>query len=206
MKQKTLMLWCFALIGLLLIFGTGLTLAAPTAPQADPVDPAPPYTEVEMAKRVTPMQPYIAGQFVAIPSPAEAIEAPVKTAVTTAKPKAVTPPKDVDTTDAPAGMTYLGTFTLTAYCPCQKCCGKAPSNPAYGYTSTGVKATANHTIAVDPHVIPYGTTVYINGQAYVAEDCGGGVHKNRIDIFFDSHQAALNFGVQKSKIYILEDK
>lgn len=94
----------------------------------------------------------------------------------------------------------LGEFQLTAYCACEKCCGAY----ANGYTATGTLATAGRTIAVDPNVIPYGTKVIINGHEYVAEDCGGGIKSNRIDIFFDSHQEALNFGVQKAEVFIYD--
>lgn len=92
--------------------------------------------------------------------------------------------------------TYLGTFKLTAYCPCTKCCGKND-----GITASGTKATANRTIAVDPKVIPYGTEFIINGNTYIAEDCGGAIKDNIIDIYFDSHQEALNFGIQYADVY-----
>lgn len=84
------------------------------------------------------------------------------------------------------------TVTATAYCACENCCGKAD-----GITATGTKATAGRTIAVDPSVIPYGTEVIINGHTYVAEDCGGAVKGNCIDIYFDSHAEALEFGRQQ---------
>ena len=90
------------------------------------------------------------------------------------------------------------TVTATAYCPCAKCCGKTD-----GITATGTKATAGRTIAVDPSVIPYGTKVIINGNTYVAEDCGGAVKGNDIDIFFDSHKEAQKFGRQTLPAYIL---
>ena len=93
----------------------------------------------------------------------------------------------------------LGQFKLTAYCPCSKCCGKW----AGGITSTGAMAKANHTIAVDPSVIPYGTKVIINGQTYVAEDCGGAIKGHRIDIYFDTHSEALDFGVQYAEVYLV---
>ena len=83
------------------------------------------------------------------------------------------------------------TFRCTAYCPCSSCCGKSD-----GITATGTKATEGRTIAVDPNYIPYGTEVIIDGHKYVAGDCGGVIKGNRIDIYFDSHQEALNFGVQ----------
>lgn len=90
------------------------------------------------------------------------------------------------------------TVTATAYCPCEKCCGKSD-----GITATGTKATAARTIAVDPSVIPYGTNVIIDGVTYVAEDCGGAVKGNDIDIFFNTHEEALNFGRRVMTAYIL---
>lgn len=95
----------------------------------------------------------------------------------------------------------IGEFTLTAYCPCMKCCGKTD-----GITSTGTLATEGRTIAVDPRVIPYGSTVtlyYEDGtvHTYTAEDCGGAIKENRIDVFFDDHQAAWEFGVQTAYVY-----
>lgn len=98
---------------------------------------------------------------------------------------------------------FLGKFTLTAYCPGRCCCGKWAS----GYTATGTLATEGRTIAVDPHVIPYGSRVLLifpNGtqRTYIAEDCGGGVNGNHIDVFFDDHQAARVFGVQSAMAYL----
>lgn len=93
----------------------------------------------------------------------------------------------------------LGEFKLTAYCPCSKCCGKW----ADGITSTGTTAVQGKTIAVDPGVIPYGTEVIINGNTYIAEDCGGAIKGNRIDVYFDSHSEALKFGVQYADVYII---
>lgn len=96
----------------------------------------------------------------------------------------------------------LGEFALTAYCPCSRCCGKSD-----GITATGTNATAGRTIAVDPSVIPYGSEVTIffeegDTHTYIAEDCGGSIKKNRIDIFFDSHDEALIFGVQSAMVYV----
>lgn len=94
---------------------------------------------------------------------------------------------------------YIGEFKLTAYCPCSSCCGQW----ADGITSTGVTAQADRTIAVDPKVIPYGTEVVINGNTYVAEDCGGSIKGNRIDIYFNTHSEALAFGIQYANVYII---
>lgn len=91
---------------------------------------------------------------------------------------------------------YIGEFKLTAYCPCEHC-----SDEWGTMTATGTRATAGRTIAVDPKKIPYGTEVIINGNTYIAEDCGGAIKGNRIDIYFDSHNEALNFGVQYADVF-----
>lgn len=93
----------------------------------------------------------------------------------------------------------LGTFEISAYCPCAKCCDKDD-----GITATGVKATAGRTIAVDPDVIPYGTELYINGFTYVAEDKGGSIKERKLDIFFNSHLEAKEWGVQEHEVFIYE--
>jgi 3D (Asp-Asp-Asp) domain-containing protein len=98
---------------------------------------------------------------------------------------------------------FLGEFTLTAYCPRRCCCGKWAS----GYTATGTLATEGRTIAVDPKVIPYGSRVLLiwpdgTQHSYIAEDCGGGVNGNHIDVFFNDHQAARYFGVQSAMAYL----
>ena len=89
----------------------------------------------------------------------------------------------------------------TAYCPCEKCCGKSD-----GITSTGVKAKANHTIAADPKILPYGTEIRCGYGEFVVEDTGGALKgKNRIDFFFDTHEEALQFGRQNITIWVKED-
>ena len=60
-------------------------------------------------------------------------------------------------------------------------------------------------IAVDPHVIPYGTRVYIPGYGFaVAGDTGGAIIGNRIDLFMDSYHDAISFGRRNVEMYILE--
>lgn len=92
----------------------------------------------------------------------------------------------------------IGEFKLTAYEPSEVSCGEF----ANGYTSTGKIATANRTIAVDPSVIPYGTEVKINDNIYIAEDCGGAIKGNRIDVFFNTIEECDAFGVRYSEVYI----
>jgi len=94
----------------------------------------------------------------------------------------------------------IGEYTLTAYCACEKCCG----DWADGITYTGTVATEGRTIAVDPKNIPLGSTVEIYGKQYIAEDIGGAIKQNRIDVFFESHSEALKFGKQKAKVYLIK--
>lgn len=106
-----------------------------------------------------------------------------------------------ESSDSDTNLVSLGRFRLTAYCNCSKCCGKW----AGGATASGVMPVANRTIAVDTSVIPFGTKVVINGNTYVAEDTGSAIVGNRIDIYFDSHQEALNFGVQYAEVFVVKD-
>lgn len=93
------------------------------------------------------------------------------------------------------------TFEATGYCSCTKCCG--PN--AKGITATGTKVQANRTIAVDPKVIPLGSKVEIEGfGTFTAEDTGSAVKGNIVDIYFNTHQEALNWGRRKVKVSIIK--
>lgn len=94
------------------------------------------------------------------------------------------------------GYECIGTYLTTGYCACAACCGKTN-----GITASGVAARANHTIAADTSVLGFGTQVVINGQVYTVEDRGGAIRGNRIDIYFSSHQEALNYGKRYVKVY-----
>lgn len=104
--------------------------------------------------------------------------------------------QEVQTTQS--DKTNLGTFKLTAYCACSKCCGKW----AGGNTASGTTPTQGRTVAVDTSVIPFGTKLIINGNTYVAEDTGSAIKGNKIDVFFNNHQEALNFGVQYAEVFV----
>lgn len=107
--------------------------------------------------------------------------------------------------------TYLGEFILTAYCGCEECCGEwAIGRPvdengrAIVYGASGQRLEQGVSIAVDPSVITYGTRVEIDGGIYIAQDCGGAIKENRIDVYFENHSDALSFGVQTKPVYIIE--
>ena len=104
----------------------------------------------------------------------------------------------------PVELKDLGEFKVTAYCSCEKCCGKYASNRPNGKVigACGQELIPHYSIAVDPKVIPYGTEVIINGQIYKAMDCGGSIKNKRIDVYFSDHNEALKFGVQTADIFI----
>ena len=62
----------------------------------------------------------------------------------------------------------------------------------------------NRTVAVDPTIIPYGSKLVINGQVYVAEDCGGAIKGNRIDIYVGSHAEGNQRGKYATDVYLLK--
>lgn len=102
-----------------------------------------------------------------------------------------------DTSEIVDEPEYIGTFTISHYCPCSICCNKSD-----GITYTGAQATEGRTIAVDPEVIPLGSIVIIDGQEYIAEDVGGAIKGNKIDMYMNSHTEALEAGVVQAEVYL----
>jgi len=106
-------------------------------------------------------------------------------------------------------LVSLGEFKLTAYCACEKCCGEWALNRPVDKAGNPIIVGAcgevlveGVSVAVDKTVIPYGTEIFVNGQAYKAQDCGGAIKGNRIDVYFDSHEDALEFGVQYAEVFL----
>lgn len=96
--------------------------------------------------------------------------------------------------------------TLTAYTAGVESTGKKASHPEYGITYSGLKAKEGRTIAVDPNVIPLGSTVFIEGIGIrKAEDIGSAIRGSRIDVFMNDLGQAREFGVKKNvKVYVLD--
>lgn len=91
---------------------------------------------------------------------------------------------------------YIGECTITAYCPCAECCGQW----ADGLTAAGLPAVQG-IVAVDPDVIPLGSTVVIDGQKYLAADTGvTGLH---VDVCLPTHAEAEAFGVQAADVWVV---
>ena len=107
---------------------------------------------------------------------------------------AVTPGSPV-----PEGAVFLGNFKITHYCACSKCCGKWGNATAWAGA-----IVPGYTIAVDPKVIPKLSTVYIDGYGVRrAEDCGGAIKGNKIDVAVASHSEALKLGVAYKDVWLM---
>ncbi|MCL6636356.1 MAG: LysM peptidoglycan-binding domain-containing protein [Alicyclobacillus sp.] len=101
--------------------------------------------------------------------------------------------------------THVLYCTLTAYTAGFESTGKRPGDPDYGITATGKRAAEGVTVAVDPRVIPYGTWLYIPGLGYrIAQDTGGAITGNHIDVYFNDVGTARDFGVKRNvPVYVL---
>ena len=99
-----------------------------------------------------------------------------------------------------ANAIALGNYKLTFYDPCVECNGNN-----LGLTATGTTLTEGRTIAVDPSVIPLGSRVFIEGYGvFIAEDTGGAIKGNKIDIAVSTHERANELGVQYANVYLLK--
>ena len=96
-------------------------------------------------------------------------------------------------------------MTTTAYCACSKCCGKAD-----GITASEEQAMEWYTVAAGTDY-KFGTIIYIpelsdkpNGGWFVVQDRGSAISNNRLDVFFNTHEIANEFGLNEFDVYIYE--
>lgn len=103
----------------------------------------------------------------------------------------------------------------TGYCPCEICCGWEKNSrgvPVFksgpnkgkrkvvGMTASGKMATVG-TIAADTNVYPFGTRMYVEGYGWgTVEDRGGAIKGRRLDLYFETHEEALQWGRRKVKV------
>lgn len=96
----------------------------------------------------------------------------------------------------------IQTKTVTAYCGCEKCCGKWSKHKL---TADGHTPKQGVTIAAS-RAIPFGTKIKIEGKIYTVQDRLATKYDNRIDIYFEKHDDALKFGKKTLQIEILDKK
>lgn len=106
-------------------------------------------------------------------------------------------PAPVTTVDKD-GMTYLGVYKATAYCNCSRC-----SSSGTDLTASGVLPVSRHTISANLREFGFGTKLYIDGIVYTVEDTGS-FGPGAVDIYFDTHQQALNYGVHYVDVYLVK--
>ena len=105
-----------------------------------------------------------------------------------------------------AELNKLEDVLLTHYCICEKCCGKSASHPEYGITHSGRVAEPYKSVAVDPNIIPLGSTVWLvyeDGEIVEcrADDTGGAIDGARIDLCVSSHSEAWELGIADITVY-----
>lgn len=97
--------------------------------------------------------------------------------------------------------THSDTVEATAYTHTDEGCDMT--------TATGTRVHWG-TVAVDPSRIPYGTRMFIisNDGSYVygiatAEDCGGDIKGDRMDLYMPSYEQCREFGRRRCTLYFL---
>jgi 3D (Asp-Asp-Asp) domain-containing protein len=106
---------------------------------------------------------------------------------------------------------------VTGYCPCRECCSWHRNwllRPVYssgplkgqrkevGMTASGTKAR-HGTIAADTRLFPFGTVMKIQGYGMGrVEDQGGAIKGDHIDLFFDSHHDAQEWGKRYVRVLV----
>ena len=100
----------------------------------------------------------------------------------------------------------VSTMNVSAYTA--STCGKSASDPNYGRTASGARASSWYTIAAGPG-LPMGTIVYIpyfasqpNGGWFVVEDRGGAITNSRLDVYMDTLAECTTFGRKNLECYV----
>ena len=101
---------------------------------------------------------------------------------------------EVDNTEI--NSSYLRIHTITAYCGCTQCTG------GLGVTASGTTPAEGWTVACNS--LPFGTQISINGNTYEVQDTGN-MDDRTIDIYMNSHEDAVAFGMQTADVYLVSD-
>lgn len=113
----------------------------------------------------------------------------------------------METVPAEVSIVDDGTYTITAYCNCKKCCGKwYTEGPTIGSTGALLEAGIH---CASP--LPNGTKIIIEGvglrevQDTPAEWINKKYNNKIIDLYFDSHEEALKFGKKQANVKIIKE-
>jgi 3D (Asp-Asp-Asp) domain-containing protein len=97
---------------------------------------------------------------------------------------------------------------MTACTVSHYCCEKRPHicGTGNGITASGAPVQAGVSVAVDPKVIPLGSTVYVDYgdgviHTYIAHDTGEAVKGNHIDVAVETHAEASSLGLRKAIVW-----
>lgn len=104
----------------------------------------------------------------------------------------------------------LGVYTITGYCACEKCCGKWAQNRPNGvvYGAEGTELISG--VSVANNGFPFGTRLFIEGWGEVVVQDRTAVWVNDkydgkiLDIYFDSHEQAVEFAKREMNVAIIE--
>ena len=102
----------------------------------------------------------------------------------------------------------LGTYTVTAYCSCEKCCGEYAKNRPGGkvYGANGTELHEGVSVAA---WLPFGTKLKIGGKVYTVQDRTAKWVKEKynsriIDLYYSDHAEAWNWGKQELEVWVME--
>ncbi len=115
------------------------------------------------------------------------------------------PPAPTNAQAAGNGVSVAGAQTFVALVTAYTF--QEPGNGAHGSITKSGTVAHWGTVAVDPRVIPLGSRLMIDGydMVFVAEDTGGGVRGDHVEIFFLDRGSAIQFGVQRRTVTVLPD-
>ena len=132
--------------------------------------------------------------------------------MTTILPSVTLPPNPVipEPEESAPEKVCLGEYRITAYCACEKCCGEWAKNRPGGIVvgAAGIELVAGVSCASP---LPFGTVVEVEGLGtYIVQDRTASwvaeKYDNKvIDIYFDSHEAACEFGLKFANVYVEEE-
>ena len=132
--------------------------------------------------------------------------------MTTILPSVTLPPDPVipEPEESAPEKVCLGEYRITVYCACEKCCGEWAKNRPGGIVvgAAGIELVAGVSCASP---LPFGTVVEVEGLGtYIVQDRTASwvaeKYDNKvIDIYFDSHEAACEFGLKFANVYVEEE-